>query len=164
VPPIKTRKLPNTPIALTPNTLSGEERTDVAFLLGLGGGLLMVVLPLTQVQIYNGPPCGSATGCPTIPESVSIEFLVAGLVDLFAGIAAIVTSSMLKIRHPRRSAPYGWLLVSLAIVYTSSLIISTIVSTSYQGVAGLAIDNFLGPLLVLGGGWLTLRKKGRCLS
>jgi hypothetical protein len=141
------------------NTSNGEERTDLAFLLGLLGGLLMVVLPLTQVQFYNGPPCLLSSGCPTIPESVGIVLLIAASVDLFTGIAAIFAASMLRIGNPRRSSRYGWLLVSLAAFHTSSLIISMVISTLYKGVGGPAIYNFLGPLMVLWSGWLVVKKK-----
>src|SRR3989442_2106955 len=87
------------------------ERTNLAFLLGLVGGLLMLVLPLTFVQVYNGPPCVSTSACTTVPESVKGAILAAGFVDVFTGIGSIVTVSLLKIRDYRRLADYSLALI-----------------------------------------------------
>jgi len=135
------------------------ERTNLAFLLGLVGGLLMLVLPLTYVQVYNGPPCISTSACPTVPESVKGAILVAGFVDVFTGIGAIVTASLLKIRNARRLPNYGWALISLAAVHILSLTTSTVLSLTNTGVSGPAVPYFLGPLLVLGSGLLLAKKR-----
>src|SRR2546428_398974 len=135
------------------------EKTNLAFLLGLVGGLLMLVLPLTYLQVYNGPPCVSTSACPTVPESVKGAILAAGFVDVFTGIGAIVTVSLLKIRNERRLANYGWALISLAVVHILSLTTSTLLSIKNTGVSGLAIPYFLGPLLVLGSGLLLAKKR-----
>ncbi|TMI44662.1 hypothetical protein E6H19_07120 [Candidatus Bathyarchaeota archaeon] len=119
----------------------------------------MVVLPLTQVQFYNGPPCLLSSGCPTIPESVASVLLIAAAVDLFTGIAVIFAASMLRIGNPRQLSRYGWLLVSLAVFHMSSLISSMVISTLYKGVGGPAIYDFLGPLIVLWSGWVVVKKK-----
>jgi len=142
------------------SSTSGEvDRTNLAFLLGILGGLLMVVLPVASVQVYNGPPCVSTSACPTVPESARGALLVAGLVDIFTGMGAIVTALMLKIRGVRRSAYYGWPLISLAIIHMSSLTASILLSPTNTGVSGFAILYFLGPLLVLVSGWLLVEKK-----
>lgn len=130
------------------------ERTNLAFLLGLVGGLLMLVLPVAFVQVYNGPPCVSTSACPTVPESIKGAILAAGLVDIFTGMGAIVTASMIKIRNGRRLANYAWALISLAVIHILSLTTSTLLSLTNMGISGPAIPYFLGPLLVLGSGLL----------
>jgi len=118
----------------------------------------MLVLPVVSVQVYNGPPCVSNSACPTVPESIKGAILVAGLVDIFTGIGAIVTASMLKIRNERRVANYGWALISLAAVHILSLTTSTLLAVTNIGVSSPAILYFLGPLLVLGSGLLLAKK------
>ena len=135
------------------------ERTNLAFLLGLVGGLLMLVLPVVSVQVYNGPSCVSTSACPTVPESIKGAILVAGLVDIFTGIGAIVAALILKIRNERRVANYGWALISLAAVHIVSLTTSTLLSLTNTGDSGPATPYFLGPLLVLGGGLLLAKKR-----
>jgi prepilin signal peptidase PulO-like enzyme (type II secretory pathway) len=62
------------------SSTSGEvERTNLAFLLGILGGLLMLVLPVASVQVYNGPPCVSTSACPTVPESARGALLCSGV-------------------------------------------------------------------------------------
>ena len=141
------------------SNLNEVETTNLAFLLGLVGGLLMLVLPVVYVQVYNGPPCVSTSACPTVPQSLKGAILVAGLVDIFTGIGAIATASMLKIRNQRRVANYGWALISLAAIHILSLTTSTLLSLTNRGVSGPAIPYFLGPLLVLGGGLLLAKKR-----
>jgi drug/metabolite transporter (DMT)-like permease len=119
----------------------------------------MLVLPVVSVQVYNGPPCVSISACPTVPESAKDALLVAGFVDIFTGLGAIVTASMLKIRSVRRSAYYGWPLISLAVIHMSSLTTSTLLSPTNTGVSSLAILYFPSPLLVLASGWLLVEKK-----